>query len=143
MISDKVSVRINKVYFCGKITSFRAVVKHLLPFGRDQVHLLSDQYPHIFDSGLVGASSKKIEQWNSFEDLMHYLNSTPHATNSPTEANQFKFQLDLDCGLGSGHTIGILKYGSVMLKFMSTFQHDADPFLVTFKHYIPVDQHMH
>ena len=74
---------------------------------------------------------------------MHYLNSTCHATNSPAEENQFKFQLDLDGGLGSGRTVGILKSGSVMLKVMSPFQQYADPFLVPIKHYIPVDQHMH
>ena len=37
------SERINKVYFRGKFTSFRAVGKELLPSGRVQVHLLSDQ----------------------------------------------------------------------------------------------------
>ena len=30
-----------------------------------------------------------------------------------------------------------------MLKVMSPFQQYADPFLFTFQHYIPVDQHMH
>ena len=74
---------------------------------------------------------------------MHYLNSTCHATNSPAEENQFKFQLDLDGGLGSGRTVGILKYGSAVLKVMSPFQQYADPFLVPIKHYIPVDQNMH
>ena len=41
------SERINKVYFRGKFTSFRAVGKELLPSGRVQVHLLSDQYPQL------------------------------------------------------------------------------------------------
>ena len=137
------SERINKVYFRENFTSFRAVGKDLLSSVRVQVHLLSDQYPHLFDIGLVGASSNKIEQWNGFEDLMHSLNLTPCATNSCAEANQFKFQLDLDGRMGSGRTVWILKYGSVMLKVMSPFQQYADPFLVPFKHYIPVDQHMH
>mmetsp|Transcript_13276 Transcript_13276/g.21598 ORF Transcript_13276/g.21598 Transcript_13276/m.21598 type:complete len:401 (+) Transcript_13276:1-1203(+) len=137
------SERIDKVFFRGKFTSFVAHGKDVLPSGRVKIHKISDQYPHLFDSGLVGAAVYKMEALGGFEGLMHYLQSSPRTETSPADANNFKFQLDLDGGLGSCRTVGILKSGSVLLKVMSPFQQFSDPFLVPFKHYIPVDQHMH
>ena len=135
--------RIDKVFFRGSFSPFKPFGKDLWSNGRVRAHKLGDQFPHLFDTGLVSISSSRLGPFANFSEMMGYINSIPRAKTDIGEANKYKFQLDVDGGLGSGRAVNILKSGSVLLKVMSPFQQFADPLLIPFKHYIPVDQHMH
>ncbi|CAI5978503.1 unnamed protein product [Closterium sp. NIES-64] len=102
---------------------------------RFRVHRMSEVRPDLVDAKVVGNVDPK------FLDRMRDDKVELGERMGPAQIQEFKYELDVDGGTGSGRVCGILSSNQMLIKQASEYTQFFDPLLCPHRHFVPTHRY--